>query len=309
MLRSLRLDMYWDGAETPAVSVPLGDFFGAALGVLTPFENAIVSSPEGRSFNSVVPMPFRRSARIVLTNESSVDQPRVFYDVDYTLGDPGDDALYFHAYWHRERPTTLGRAFRILPRVAGRGRYLGAMVGVVTDPAYGDSWWGEGELRVYLDDDGAHPTLVGTGTEDAIGSGWGQGTFADRYQGSLVADRESRRWAFYRLHVPDPIFFRTGCEVALQQIGGARKTEVVRLQRAGAALTPVTIDAGDRARFARLLEATSSDALAAAPEDAWVNFYRSDDVSATAYFYLDAPSSTLPPLQPVAERTAGLPQP
>ena len=306
MLRALRLEMFWDGASTPAVAAPLGDFFGAGLGVLVPFENALFSSPEGRSFNAIVPMPFHRSARIVLTNDSDTDLAHVFYDVDYTAGDQGADALYFHAYWHRERPTTPGRDFRILPPVTGRGRYLGATIGVVTDPAYGSSWWGEGELRVYLDGDAAHPTLVGTGTEDAIGSGWGQGLFQHRFQGSLVADRATRRWVFYRLHVPDPIYFASACSVALQQIGGAPKREVLALEQQGAPLTPVTIDAGDLARFTRLLE-PGAPGVPSAPDDAWVNFYRQDDVSATAYFYLDRPDAALPALQPAPERTADMP--
>ena len=196
MLRALRVEMFWDGAATPAVSAPIGDFFGAGLGLLVPFENALFWVPEGRSFNTNVPMPFRRGARIVLVNESGVDLSHVFYDVDYTAEPVAADALYFHAYWHRLRPTRLGEDFEILPRVSGRGRYLGATIGVVTDPSYGESWWGEGELKVYLNDDQARPTLVGTGTEDSIGSGWGQGVFVNRFQGSTVADQTRRVWVF-----------------------------------------------------------------------------------------------------------------
>jgi hypothetical protein len=303
MLRSLRIEMFWDGASTPAVSAPLGDFFGAGLGVLVPFENAFFSSPEGRSFNTAIPMPFRRAARIALTNDASKDVNLVFYDVDYTLGDPPPDALYFHAYWHRERATTIGRDFRVLPRVSGRGRYLGALVSVLTAPEYGETWWGEGEMKVYLDGDAAHATLVGTGTEDAVGSGWGLGSYMHRYQGALLADPKARRWVFYRLHVPDPIFFTSGCEVALQQIGGAPKKDVLKMKEAGVPLAPVTIDAGDRSRFYQLLGPDGPPAEAStAPDSAWMNFYRSDDVSAVAYFYLDAPGSTLPPIAPVAER-------
>ena len=306
MLRALRIEMFWDSVATPAVSAPLGDFFGASLGEIVPFENALFSSPEGRSFNAIVPMPFRTSARVVLVNDSQKDLAHVFYDIDYTLGDPGPgEALYFHAYWHRQRPTSLGEAFQILPRVSGHGRYLGAAIGVITDPAYQKSWWGEGALRVFLDGDAAHPTLVGTGTEDAIGSGWGQGVFVHRYQGSLVADEARRHWSFYRLHVPDPVFFESSCEVTLQQIGGAPKADVLRLQAAGVALTPISVDAGDRPRFTKLLDADGK-ALDAAGATDWVNFYRRDDVSATAYFYLDRPGSALPPLAPAAERIAGL---
>jgi len=307
MLRSLRLDMYWDGAERPAVSVPLGDFFGAALGQLVPFESALFSSPEGRSFNTIVPMPFRRSARIVLTNESDRDLPHVFYDIDYTLGTVPRESLYFHASWRRERPTTLGSDFRVLPRVSGRGRYLGSNIGIITDQAYASTWWGEGEMRVFLDSDHEHPTLAGTGAEDYIGTGWGEGAFTHAYQGAPVADPKQRHWSFYRLHVPDPIFFTSGCEVTLQQIGGGAKAEVLTLLRAGVELRPVTIDPGGRDRFAKLLERTPAVSLDdAGLPDGWVNFYRHDDVSATAYFYLDRPMSDLPPLAAVATRVAGL---
>ncbi len=308
MLRALRLEMFWDGAAQPAVSVPFGDFFGPGLGQTTPFENALFSSPEGRSFNTVVPMPFRTRARIVLTNDSDKTLDRVFFDVDYTVGDTHDDhTLYFHALWRRVPQTTLGEDFEVLPGVDGRGRYLGASIGVITDPAYKETWWGEGEVKVFLDGDAAHPTLVGTGTEDYIGTGWGQGVYVHRYQGSPVASKEKRLWAFYRFHVPDPIFFGRRCRVTLQQMGGAPKAEVLALQKAGVTLTPVTIDAGDRDRFLRLLDRTPPVSLDDPTlPDGWVNFYRRDDVTATTYFYLDRAAGTGQALPPVAARVAGL---
>lgn len=310
MLRALKLEMFWDGAATPAVAVPFGDFFGPGLGQTASFENALFSSPEGRSFNAVVPMPFRTSARLVLTNESTVDLTRVFYDVDYTLGaSHGPEMLYFHAGWRRERPSTLARDFDILPRVEGRGRYLGASVGVMADPVYRDTWWGEGEVKAYLDADTSGPTLVGTGTEDYIGTGWGQGKYTHRYQGAPVADKARRLWTFYRFHVPDPIFFSTACRISLQQIGGAPKAEVHAMVVAGVPMTPITLDGGDRDRFMYLLGRTPPVALDdPSLPDGWVNFYRRDDVSATAYFYLDRPEGRRAPLAPVAERTAGLPE-
>ena len=308
MLRSLRLEMYWDGAAAPAVSVPFGDFFGPGLGQTAAFENALFSSPEGRSFNAVVPMPFRTGARLVLANDSGTVLDRVYYDVDYTLGDVhGPEMLYFHATWRRTPATALAEDFEILPAVEGRGRYLGASVGVITGPAYGETWWGEGEVKVYLDGDRAQPTLVGTGTEDYIGTGWGQGVYVHRYQGAPVADKAKRLWAFYRFHVPDPIFFSRGCRVTLQQMGGASRAEVLQLVRAGAPLTPVTLDAGDRDRFLLLLERTPPVALDdPSLPDGWVNFYRRDDVSATAYYYLDRPGGVGPALAPPASRAAGL---
>ena len=153
MLRSLRIDMYWDGAHTPAVSAPLGDFFGVGLGRTASFESALFSNPEGRSFNCYVPMPFRTGMKIVVTNESNTDLALLFYEVDYTLGDQhGPDMLYFHAYFRHENPTTLQRDYQILPHVVGKGRYLGANFGVIPDRAqFLDEWWGEGEVKVYRD--------------------------------------------------------------------------------------------------------------------------------------------------------------
>jgi hypothetical protein len=178
MLRSLRIDMYWDDAKMPAVSAPLGDFFGVGLGRRVRFETALFSDPEGRSFNCSIPMPFRTAAKIVITNESDKRLSHLFYDVDYLLTDePDTEALYFHAHWRRERPNTLGEDFAVLPKVDGAGRFLGCNVGVVTDPVYGRAWWGEGEAKIYLDGDGAHPTLVGTDAEDYIGAAWGLGKY------------------------------------------------------------------------------------------------------------------------------------
>jgi len=308
MLRSLRIDMFWDDAKTPAVSAPLGDFFGLGLGRCVPFENALFADPEGRSFNCYVPMPFRTAARIVVTNDSDKRLSHLFYDVDFTLTPPhGPDVLYFHAHWRREKPTTLGRDFEILPKVRGRGRFLGSNIGVIIDPVYGESWWGEGEVKIYLDGDDAHPTLVGTGTEDYIGTGWGQGTYAGRYQGCLIADNTKRQWAFYRYHIPDPVWFDADCRVTMQQVGGIGLDYVRGLLKKGAPLIPISIDAGGGDKFTRLLDKRGKlDLSDPSLPGGHCNFYRRDDWSATSYFYLDRPESGLPPLAPVAERIAGV---
>jgi hypothetical protein len=219
-LRGLRLDIYWDGAATPAVSVPLGDFFLHGAGQMVPMETALLASPEGRSFVSYIPMPFRRRARMVVTNESPRQVNLIFYDVNYRrLDQPPEDMLYFHAWWSRERATRLGHDFRILPRVEGRGRFLGASVTVLTNPAYRDAWWGEGEVKIYLDGDRGQASLVGTGTEDYIGTAWGQGAYINRFQGAPIATWEGGgRWTFYRFHIPDPIFFASGIKIIARHV-------------------------------------------------------------------------------------------
>ena len=311
MLRSLKLEIFWDGAATPAVSVPLGDFFlegaGQGAGEMVPIDTALLASPEGRSFISYIPMPFRKGARIVIANEGSTDT-LIYFDVDYrSVERQPADALYFHAWWSRDRATTPGKDFVVLPEIAGRGRFLGASFTVQTDPAYGKSWWGEGEVKVALDGDApGRATLVGTGTEDYIGTGWGQGKFVAPYSGSPVADEAHGRWSFYRFHVPDPIYFGHDIKVTLQQIGGAPKETVLELQRKGVQLIPVSVAARDSVYP---LLASGKALTDPTLPDGWTNFYRSDDVAAVAYFYLDRPERVLPPIAPTADRVAALRHP
>jgi hypothetical protein len=309
-LRGLKLEIFWDGAPTPAVSVPLGDFFLHGAGEMVPMETALLASPEGRSFVSYVPMPFRKGARVVVTNESAKQVNLIFYDINYRLlPRQPKDALYFHAWWSREQATKLGRDFRILPRISGRGRFLGASVTVLTNTVYNDTWWGEGEVKIALDGDRPdRPTLVGTGAEDYIGTAWGQGAYINRFQGAPIANwAGGGRWTFYRFHIPDPVWFARDIEVSLQQIGGARKATVLDLQKRGAPLIPVTIDPGSRVNFQQLLAKEPPVPLSdPSLPDGHTNFYRSDDVAAVAYFYLDRPGGVLPAIAPSAERRNGL---
>jgi hypothetical protein len=290
MLRSLRIDIYWDGAATPAVSAPLGDFFGVGLGRTATFESALFSNPEGRSFNAVVPMPFRTSMRVVLTNESGSDLPELFYDVAYTIGDRHPAGTpYFHAHWRREQATRLERDYEILPRVTGRGRFLGTNIGVkVNQQEYFGTWWGEGEVKIYLDGDTTLPTIAGTGTEDYVGTAWGQGRYAQRYQGSPIADDGAGLFAFYRYHVPDPVYFQRDVRVTMQQIGYLADHSRGPIVRTGR----------------RLLRTGAGDVELDTRTDG--RFERSDDWSSVAYFYLDRPENGLPALAPVARRVAGL---
>jgi hypothetical protein len=290
MLRSLRIDIYWDGAKSPAVSAPLGDFFGIGLGQTTIFQSALFSNPEGRSFNCFIPMPFKTGMKIVMTNESSADLGELFYDVDYTLGDRHSvNTLYFHAHYRRENPTRLQQDYELLPRVAGRGRYLGTNIGVIVNQkTYFNTWWGEGEVKIYLDGDRELPTLSGTGAEDYIGTAWGQGQFAHDFQGSPVADEKNMRWCFYRYHIPDPIYFYKDIRVTIQQIGYLAPHSREAIVKAGRRLY--------RAGPGRVEMDTSRDG----------KFEREDDWSSCSYFYLDRPENNLPALDPVAKRTEGL---
>lgn len=308
-LRALRLDMYWDGSDKPAVSVPLGDFFGDILGNSIPFENELFSDPEGRSFNCIIPMPFRTAAKITVTNEAEKQIRLFFYDINFVLKEHSEGMLYFHAFWHRETDAELGVDFEILPQVKGRGRFLGTHIGVITDPVYLGMWWGEGEVKVYLDGDTVLPTLVGTGAEDYPGSAWGLGTYANRYQGCLLA--EENKFSFYRYHVPDPIYFNSECRVTIQSMGGGIKSEVIEARKGGARLDPVTLGYyNEDGTIADMLLLKDMDPVPDMADTSlpsgWMNFYRIDDYSAVAYFYLDAPVNGLPDLEAVEQRVKGL---
>lgn len=293
MLRSLWIRMYWDGAQEPAVAAPIGDFFGIGLGRRTPFECALFSDPEGRSFNCFIPMPFRTAARITVTNESGKALPHLFYDVDLLLGvQHSPETLYFHAHWRRESPNALGEEFVILPYVHGNGRFLGCNLGIVTDPRYGGTWWGEGEVKCWFGAD-QNPTLCGTGAEDYIGTGWGQGVYAHRTQGCLIADKETREWAFYRYHIDDPIYFDEGCKISIQTMGGGGMSEVLEFQKQGVPLIPVSLS-DEKTPLLKLMDMPQPvDLTDPSLPQGWCNFWRQDDWSGTAYFYLDTPASTL----------------
>jgi hypothetical protein len=290
MLRSLIFRCYWDGADKPAVEAPLGDFFSCGS-ELCKFENELFSSPEGKSFNAYVPMPFNKSAKITVTNESETDLSHFFYDVNMVaLDEPDRDALYFHCYWHRRKEHALGEDFELLPKISGAGRILGTAVVVNTNPVYKKQWWGEGEVKAYIDGDTDLPTLCGTGTEDYIGTGWGQGVYSDRYQGCLMSDYEKLRWVFYRLHVADPVFFHQDIKLTIQLIGGAPAEEVREIMENNAPLIPVTFD--DNGTIQHIYKTDKP-----LPEKGWVNYYRSDDYAAVTWFYLNNKENSLPPIK------------
>jgi Protein of unknown function (DUF2961) len=297
-LRGLKIEIYWDGAKTPAVQAPLGDFFCESLGHMVPVENACFYSPEGHSFNCLIPMPFHRSAKVVLVNESGTNNV-MYYEVDATEGDKHDgNMLYFHSYWRRENPTTLRQDMTILPRVAGKGRFLGCNLGVRLNHACTNFWWGEGEVKVYLDGDEEFPTLCGTGTEDYVGDGYGQSLFSSPYSGDQYVSPAKDAYEFYRLHIPDPIWFHKDIRVTIQDMGGPNYKAMLKDMDKDPSLK--FMKAGDGKEY------YTREELAANPKRSNV-MERSDDYCATAYWFMDSPESELPPIAPVAERLKDLP--
>jgi hypothetical protein len=219
-MRAYVLEVFYDGAAEPSVSSPLLDFFGATCGRPTPFASYLTTVQEGRGFNAFFPMPFEHHVRVEFVNQS--ERPvTLYYQVDFTR-EPNfpSDAGYLHVSFRRENPTTLGRDFTIADGFVGAGRFLGCAIGI--RPIDGGRWYGEGEVKVYLDGDGELPTLCGTGLEDYVGSAWGMGAHHAPYGGSplIVGDPAQPTFVgFYRWHVPDPIMFERDLRVTIQQIG------------------------------------------------------------------------------------------
>jgi hypothetical protein len=170
-------------------------------------------------------------------------------------------------------------------------------------------------VKIYLDGDRNFPSLVGTGTEDYIGSGWGQGKFFGPYHGSLVADNKNDLYAFYRYHTVDPVYFYNDCRVTIQQMGSASMGKIRKMIAEKVPLQPVwifdpkgqieIIKAPEQILLLDLKSALDPNSSQIS-ENTSVNFYRSDDVSATAYFYLDKPESGLPGLPPLELRMKDL---
>lgn len=256
--RRLILRAYWDGAEEPAIEVPYGDFFCSGWGRFAQINAQPVSANPNGGFNSYWPMPFRTGAR--LTIENTADAPvTVYYQVTYELGEDHDAEGYLHAQWRRSNPLNPGGPHTILKGIEGAGHYVGTYL------AWGvnsNGWWGEGEIKFFLDDDDEYPTICGTGTEDYFGGAWdfelpGQGyaEFSTPYLGMPQVIRPDglydaqQRFGMYRFHVLDPIHFSSRLGVNIQALGW----------RSGGRYLPLQ-----------------------------------DDIASTAYFYLDRPVAHRP---------------
>ncbi|NII09430.1 glycoside hydrolase family 172 protein [Oleiagrimonas sp. C23AA] len=290
--QQLRIVMTWDHADKPAVSVPLDAFFGLAFGAMKPYQSVWFTDAEGRSLTSTLPMPYRTGAHIAIYNDGDTPLTHIYYNVSYERWPHAPPHMaYLHAYWHRNTPP-LGQDFVILPRVKGHGAYLGTNIGVRADPIYGAHWWGEGEVKMYIDGDRRYPSLVGTGVEDYFGTAWGMSHFINRDSGCVIANKKTLRWACYRYHAPDPVYFQHDLKVTVQQIGGGPLAEVREHAAHGAPMKLISVDANGH--ISNLLTMQHPPKLSDKDfPDGWVNYFRHDDWSAVAYFYLDTPTDNL----------------
>jgi hypothetical protein len=225
LIRDLVLRMYWDGEDEPSVEVPLGDFFCQGHGRFCNVNSRPVAVGSNGGMNTYLPMPFRERALITVENQSPVDidGPKFFYQIDYSLVDEIEDGTpYLHAQWRRSNPVTPGEDHVIVDGIEGEGHYAGTHLSWT---ALGQHWWGEGEVKFYVDGDDEYPTICGTGAEDYVGGAWAFGdneTFSTPYLGYPQyhdGDDEVPKHGLYRWHVPDPIRFREDLRATAQAIG------------------------------------------------------------------------------------------
>ncbi|HVX65281.1 MAG TPA: glycoside hydrolase family 172 protein, partial [Bryobacteraceae bacterium] len=204
----------------PSVEVPLGDFFANAHGMRYNVNSLMVAVNPSGGFNAYWPMPFRKRARVTVENQNPKAIEGFFYQITYALEPVPEDAAYFHATWRRSMTTREHPEHVLVDGIEGRGHYVGTFIGW---EQLSNGWWGEGEMKFYLDGDDKYPTICGTGTEDYFGGAWGFGsTFSAPFSGyplSLNKPGEIPKHALYRWHVPDPIRFQKSLRVTIQALG------------------------------------------------------------------------------------------
>ncbi len=231
------LRFYWDGEKEPSVECPIGDFFASGWGRFAQISSLAVCVNPGSGYNSYWQMPFRKNCRITLTNIDE-EQSRLFYQIDYTLTQVPENAAYFHAQFRRTNPLPYKDVYTIVDGIKGKGHYVGTYMAWQPN---NDGWWGEGEIKFYMDGDKGFPTICGTGTEDYFCGSycfktnpenpkeWIKGrytVFTTPYAGMPQVIRpDDRRWesntrfGLYRWHIMDPIRFEKDLKVTMQALG------------------------------------------------------------------------------------------
>jgi len=219
--RSCILRFFWDEEENPSVEVPLGDFFVNGFGKRYNVNSLpIVVNPQG-GFNCYFPMPFKKRAKITVENQHWEDIEGFFYQITYLLKEIPENSGYFHAQWRRSMTKREYPEHIIVDGIKGKGHYVGT---VLFWTQLSDGWWGEGEVKFYIDGDKEFPTICGTGTEDYFGGAWGFGgqTYSTPFLGYPFQEKEPGKipkHTLYRWHIPDPINFKESLKVTVQALG------------------------------------------------------------------------------------------
>ncbi len=226
--RKMVLRMYWDGETEPSVEVPAGDFFCQGWTERANITSLAVCVNPAGGFNCYWEMPFRTGARMTIENLGE-EPVTVYYQINYTLTQVPEDVAYFHAQFRRSNPLAYQTDHTLLDNVQGQGHYVGTYI------AWGvnnNGWWGEGEIKFFMDGDAQFPTICGTGTEDYFGGAWdfeqpkGQYCpFSSPYTGLpqvILTDdlyHSQQRFGMYRWHITDPIRFEQNLKVTIQALG------------------------------------------------------------------------------------------
>lgn len=255
------LRIYWEGEATPSVECPLGDFFANGLNEYAHVNSLPICVNPGSAFNCYWKMPFRKGFRITLENRNA-DEVIVYYQINYIRKHVEEDSGYFHAQFRRENPTKFMHDFTMLDNVEGRGHYVGTYM---TWQSNSNGWWGEGEVKAFIDGDKEFPSICYTGTEDYFCGSYNfenshehkYETFSTAYTGLpqiIQPDglyRSQTRFGMYRWHITDPIFFEKNIRMTIQALGWRSGRRYLPLQ---------------------------------------------EDISCVAFFYLDKPYCELPQL-------------
>ncbi len=241
------LRFYWDDETTPSVEVPVGDFFCMGWGKYAQIQSLAVVVNPGSAFNCYWPMPFRKKCRITLENLDDKEMV-LYYQVDYTLTKVPKDAAYFHAQFRRVNPQPYKKNYVLVDSIRGKGQYVGTYL------AYGahkNGWWGEGEIKFYMDGDTKFPTINGTGTEDYFCGSYDFDTKLTSKDGAETSDYTefsgpytglpqvikgdghyniAQRFGLYRWHLADPIRFEKSLKVTIQDLGWRHDWRYLPLQ-------------------------------------------------------------------------------
>ncbi len=226
--RRLILRAYWDDEQHPSLETPLGDFFANGWCERCNVNSLPIAVNPAGGMNSYWEMPFRQGARLTIENLAN-EEVVLYYQVDYVLTEVPKDVGYFHVQWRRSNPLAYKQVHALLDRVQGHGHYVGTYIAWQSNTT---GWWGEGEIKFYLDGDQDFPTICGTGTEDYFGGAWnfeqpsGQyGSYSTAFLGLpqvIKPDglyRSQQRFGMYRWHIMDPIRFETDLRVTIQALG------------------------------------------------------------------------------------------
>jgi hypothetical protein len=238
--RNVIIRFYWDGQSQPSVECPVGDFFCSPWQCYNQSSSLAVCVNPGSAFNCYWDMPFRKSCRITLENRGD-ENVTYYYQIDYTLTEIPEDCAYFHAQFRRTNPLPYKSVYTILDGVKGKGQFVGTYM------AWGvnnNGWWGEGEIKFYLDGDREYPTICGTGTEDYFcGSYDFESPYVRKYDDfnspyagfhQILKSDElyfvQKRFGMYRWHITDPVRFDEDLKVTIQALGWRSEGRYLPLQ-------------------------------------------------------------------------------